>query len=105
MTVSRRDFVKSSVLTVGALATSSLPTLARAAERPKVYFSRDLSAASLIRLYGKVNKDIGGKIAEDAVAFHGRAHDAAERLSNPTAQNFIVQLVVRNFSFHVIPSL
>ena len=63
MTVSRRDFVKSSVLTVGALATSSLPTLARAAERPKVYFSRELSAESLIRLYGKVNKDIGGKIA------------------------------------------
>lgn len=55
--------MKGSILAAGALATSSLPSLVRAAERPKVYFSRELSAESLIRLYGMVNGDIGGKVA------------------------------------------
>ena len=89
MTVSRRDFVKSSVLTVGALATSSLPTLARAAERPKVYFSRDLSAASLIRLYGKVNKDIGGKIA---VKLHTGEPGGPNILPREWVRAFLAQL-------------
>ena len=89
MTVSRRDFVKGSVLTVGALATSSLPTLARAAERPKVYFSRDLSAASLIRLYGKVNKDIGGKIA---VKLHTGEPGGPNILPREWVRAFLAQL-------------
>ena len=89
MTVSRRDFVKSSVLTVGALATSSLPTLARAAERPKVYFSRDLSAESLIRLYGKVNKDIGGKIA---VKLHTGEPGGPNILPREWVRAFLAQL-------------
>lgn len=89
MTVSRRDFVKSSVLAVGALATSSLPTLARAAERPKVYFSRDLSAASLIRLYGKVNKDIGGKIA---VKLHTGEPGGPNILPREWVRAFLAQL-------------
>lgn len=89
MTVSRRDFVKSSVLTVGALATSSLPTLARAAERPKVYFSRELSAASLIRLYGKVNKDIGGKIA---VKLHTGEPGGPNILPREWVRAFLAQL-------------
>ena len=89
MTVSRRDFVKSSVLAVGALATSSLPTLARAAERPKVYFSRDLSAESLIRLYGKVNKDIGGKIA---VKLHTGEPGGPNILPREWVRAFLAQL-------------
>lgn len=89
MTVSRRDFVKSSVLTVGALATSSLPTLARAAERPKVYFSRELSAESLIRLYGKVNKDIGGKIA---VKLHTGEPGGPNILPREWVRAFLAQL-------------
>ena len=89
MTVSRRDFVKGSVLTVGALATSSLPTLARAAERPKVYFSRELSAESLIRLYGKVNKDIGGKIA---VKLHTGEPGGPNILPREWVRAFLAQL-------------
>lgn len=89
MTVSRRDFVKSSVLAVGALATSSLPTLVRAAERPKVYFSRELSAESLIRLYGKVNKDIGGKIA---VKLHTGEPDGPNILPREWVRAFLAQL-------------
>lgn len=89
MTVSRRDFVKSSVLTVGALATSSLPTLARAAERPKVYFSRELSAESLIRLYGKVNSDIGGKIA---VKLHTGEPGGPNILPREWVRAFLAQL-------------
>lgn len=89
MTVSRRDFVKSSVLAVGALATSSLPTLARAAERPKVYFSRELSAESLIRLYGKVNKDIGGKIA---VKLHTGEPGGPNILPREWVRAFLAQL-------------
>lgn len=89
MTVSRRDFVKSSVITVGALATSSLPTLARAAERPKVYFSRELSAESLIRLYGKVNKDIGGKIA---VKLHTGEPGGPNILPREWVRAFLAQL-------------
>lgn len=89
MTVSRRDFVKSSVLTVGALAASSLPTLVRAAERPKVYFSRELSAESLIRLYGKVNKDIGGKVA---VKLHTGEPDGPNILPREWVRAFLAQL-------------
>lgn len=89
MTVSRRDFVKSSVLAVAALATSSLPTLARAAERPKVYFSRELSAESLIRLYGKVNKDIGGKIA---VKLHTGEPGGPNILPREWVRAFLAQL-------------
>ncbi len=89
MTVSRRDFVKSSVLAVGALATSSLPTLVRAVERPKVYFSRELSAESLIRLYGKVNKDIGGKIA---VKLHTGEPDGPNILPREWVRAFLAQL-------------
>lgn len=89
MTVSRRDFVKSSVLAVGALATSSLPTLVRAGERPKVYFSRELSAESLIRLYGRVNKDIGGKIA---VKLHTGEPDGPNILPREWVRAFLAQL-------------
>ena len=89
MTVSRRDFVKSSVLAVGALATSSLPTLVRAEERPKVYFSRELSAESLIRLYGRVNKDIGGKIA---VKLHTGEPDGPNILPREWVRAFLAQL-------------
>ena len=89
MTFSRRDFVKSSVFAVGALATSSLPALVRAAERPKVYFSRELSAESLIRLYGRVNKDIGGKIA---VKLHTGEPDGPNILPREWVRAFLAQL-------------
>ena len=96
MTFSRRDFVKSSVFTVGALATSSLPTLVRAAERPKVYFSRELSAESLIRLYGMVNKDIGGKIA---VKLHTGEPDGPNILPREWVRAFLAQLPNATFDY------
>lgn len=61
--LSRRDFIKSTAFTAGALATGVFPRLANAAEKSKVYFTKDLSAAGLLRLYGMVNQDITGKIA------------------------------------------
>lgn len=61
--LSRRDFIKGTALTAGALATGVFPQLAGAAEKSKVYFTKDLSAAGLLRLYGMVNRDIIGKIA------------------------------------------
>lgn len=60
---SRRHFVKGSALAIGALAAGVLPQAAVAAARPKVYFTKDLSAAGLLRVYGMVNQDITGKIA------------------------------------------
>ena len=60
---SRRDFMKGSALTFGALATGILPQIAEAsAEKAKVYFTKDLSAAGLLRLYDMVSHHITGKI-------------------------------------------
>ena len=63
MSVSRRNFIKAGLLTAGAVASGLSPVAASAAERPKVYFTRDLSAESLLRLYRMVNGNITGNIA------------------------------------------
>ena len=64
MSISRRRFVTQSLLAAGAVASGLAPALARAASPlPKVYFTRDLSAEGLLRLYGMVNQHITGNIA------------------------------------------
>lgn len=66
-TISRRSFVKSGAMTLGALAAGLRPLPAPAGDtagaKAKVYFSKDLSAAGLLRLYGHINREIGGQIA------------------------------------------
>ena len=89
MTFSRRDFVKGSVFTVGALATASLPAMVRAAERPKVYFSRELGPESLIRLYGMINGDIGGRVA---VKLHTGEPSGPNILPREWVRAFLAQL-------------
>ncbi|WP_298065924.1 DUF362 domain-containing protein [uncultured Mailhella sp.] len=64
MSLSRRDFVKQGLFTAGAVAAGLAPSLARAASEPaKVYFTRDLSAEGLLKLYALVNENISGRIA------------------------------------------
>ncbi len=89
MTLSRRDFVKNGVLAVGALATASLPGIVRAEARPKVYFSRKLDAESLIRLYGMINGEIGGRIA---VKLHTGEPDGPNILPRDWVRAFLKQL-------------
>ena len=61
MSISRRDFVKRSVLTAGAIATGLAPSITNAAsEISRVYFTKDLSAAGMLRLYGMINQNITG---------------------------------------------
>ena len=63
MSISRRNFVRASLLTAGAVAAGLSPVAAGASERAKVYFTKDLSAESLLRLYRMVNQNITGNIA------------------------------------------
>lgn len=62
--LSRRVFLKGSVLTAGALALGSFPE-ARAAsqEKAQVFFTRDISIDSLLKLYARINQHITGKVA------------------------------------------
>jgi hypothetical protein len=63
---SRRTFLKGSALALGTVAISDLSGIGAAAaadtEKAPVYFSRDISVASLLKLYAKVNQDITGKV-------------------------------------------
>lgn len=67
--LSRRTFLKSGSAMLGAAAvTGAMPLAGQAADvqtapRAKVYFSREISPAAMLRLYGRINRDIGGKIA------------------------------------------
>lgn len=67
--VSRRTFLKSGSAMLGATAVAgAMPFTGQAAEtqtapQAKVYFSREISPDAMLRLYGRINQDIGGKIA------------------------------------------
>jgi hypothetical protein len=61
--ISRRSFIKGSALAVGALATGVFANPASASEKAQVYFTKDLSAASLKTMFDRVNQNIGGKVA------------------------------------------
>ncbi len=71
--LTRRSFLKGGILAAGALATGLLP-LGRSAfgaapeekapaEKATVYFTKDISATGLIKLYEHVSRDISGKVA------------------------------------------
>lgn len=50
-------------MAVGALATGAFANFANASEKAQVYFTKDLSTASLKAMFDRVNQDIGGKVA------------------------------------------
>ncbi len=90
MSLSRRDFIKRSILTAGALATGLAPNIAKAAsEHPKVYFTKDLSAESLLRLYHMVNQNITGNIA---VKLHTGEPDGPNILPREWVKVFLSQV-------------
>lgn len=64
---SRRGFLKSGTLAAGALAAGVFlkpgPALAAPPEKARVFFSREISAQALQKLYAQVNQGMGGKIA------------------------------------------
>lgn len=75
-TISRRHFLKNGATTVGALATLGAlskinpvwamaedATITAATEKSKVYFTRDLSAEGLRKMYALVNRPLTGKTA------------------------------------------
>jgi len=69
-TLERRNFLKASAALVGASAAMPLAAVAEAAtpapsaaDEAIVYFSPEISVDALIRLYRKVNAEIGGKVA------------------------------------------
>lgn len=64
--LSRRGFLKGSALAAGALALGAFPHAAGAAaaqDKPQVFFTRDISLDSLLKLYSRVNQNITGKVA------------------------------------------
>lgn len=72
MSISRRDFLKGGTLALGAAALSNITgelgnALAssgnNAQEKATVYFTKDLSAEGLRKMYAKVNQGMTGKIA------------------------------------------
>lgn len=62
--ITRRTFIKGAAVGVGAMATGILPDQVLAEpQKPKVYFTKELSPEALIKIYGKVNQGISGKVA------------------------------------------
>lgn len=88
--LSRRVFLKGSVLTAGALALGSFPE-ARAAsqEKAQVFFTRDISIDSLLKLYARINQHITGKVA---IKLHTGEPDGPNILPRAWAQK--VQSVI-----------
>lgn len=63
--MTRRHFLKAGGLTLGACMTGGIMPAAAAAadDKATVYFTRDLSAAGLCRIYERVAHALGGKVA------------------------------------------
>ncbi len=89
MSLSRRDFVKQSLFTAGAVAAGLTPHLAHAAALPKVYFTKELSAEALLKLYALVSQNIRGKIA---VKLHTGEPDGPNILPREWVQAFLAKV-------------
>ena len=64
--LSRRDFIQTGALAIGAFAVSSCTGLNNTISPPdeaKVFFTPELTAAGLLKAYAQINHDIGGKVA------------------------------------------
>ena len=89
MSISRRNFVKGSLLTAGAVAAGLTPYAAEASERAKVYFTKDLSAESLLKLYRLVSGNITGNIA---VKLHTGEPDGPNILPREWVKTFLSEI-------------
>lgn len=89
MSISRRNFVRGSLLAAGAVAAGLSPLTAGASERAKVYFTKDLSAESLLRLYRMVNQNITGNIA---VKLHTGEPDGPNILPRKWVKAFLTEV-------------
>jgi hypothetical protein len=63
----RRDVLKQSAIVAGTVALSGLAkpdiAFAEGSEVPKVFFTKDISADGLLKMYSKVNQNISGRVA------------------------------------------
>lgn len=90
MKISRRDFVKAGIVTAGVFSSGIFSTTTQArAKQARVYHTKDLSAAGLLKLYSMVNQDIIGRIA---VKVH---------TGEPDGPNIIPPEWVKEFLTHV----
>jgi len=65
--ISRRNFIKTGVAAAGAVAAGSLGgvgvAIASESDKARVYFTDDISAAGLLKIYQQISQDVGGKVA------------------------------------------
>lgn len=65
--VSRRGFLKNGAIALGALATVDLKgaasALAAPADKSPVFFTKDISAEGLLKVYARISGDITGRVA------------------------------------------
>lgn len=88
--ISRRTFIKGAAAGVGAMASGLIPEPVLAeTQKPKVYFTKELSPDALIKIYGKVNQGISGKVA---LKLH---------TGEPNGPNIIPREWVKAFMAHV----
>lgn len=63
--ISRRSFMKKSAFALGAIAVadvSGIRKVVAASEEPsKVFFTKDLNAQGLLKIYGKINGEVAGR--------------------------------------------
>jgi hypothetical protein len=64
--ISRRNFLKTSAIAVGTVAVSNFKgvgsVFAAQQEKSQVFFTEDISAAELLKIYSKINQGITGKV-------------------------------------------
>lgn len=65
--ISRRSFMKNSALALGVVATANLNDIGNAfaasQDKAQVFFTDDLSANGLLKIYSRINQEISGKTA------------------------------------------
>jgi uncharacterized Fe-S center protein len=65
--ISRRKFLQTSALALGTVAVSKFSGIGNAfaaqQEKSQVFFTNDISATGLLKIYAKINQDITGKVA------------------------------------------
>lgn len=89
---SRRVFLKGSVFTAGALALGAFPDASAASQhKAQVFFTRDISIDSLLKLYARINQHITGKVA---IKLHTGEPDGPNILPREWAQK--IQSVIPN---------
>jgi len=63
--ISRRSFMKNSALVLGAVATTNIKGIgklfAASKDNARVFFTNDISANGLLKIYSNINQDITGK--------------------------------------------